>query len=68
MKELEEKIYQAIGEASMCWKETPGVFDDVKAKKIGEDIWVSVLSEIQNAYQEGWTDGTNHIINGDIKQ
>ena len=34
-----EKIFQALGEASMCWSETPkGEFDSNKAKKIGEQL------------------------------
>ena len=39
MNDFQKKIYEAIGEASMCWKETPkGVFDDVKAKAIGDEL------------------------------
>ena len=39
MNDFQKKIYEAIGEASMCWKETPkGVFDDVKAKAIGDKL------------------------------
>lgn len=35
----EELIMTAIGEASMCWSETPkGVFDSTKAKQIGEKL------------------------------
>lgn len=34
-----EVIYQGLGEASMCWSETPkGIFDSLKAKEIGERI------------------------------
>lgn len=36
---LKEKIFQSIGEASMCWSETPrGIFNSTKAKEIGEDL------------------------------
>lgn len=39
MNDFQKKIYEAIGEASMCWKETlKGVFDDVKAKAIGDEL------------------------------
>lgn len=32
-------IYEALGEASMCWNETPkGVFDSTKAKEIGDRL------------------------------
>ena len=35
----EELIMQAIGEASMCWSETPkGIFDSKKAKQVGEKL------------------------------
>ena len=33
------KVFSAIGEASMCWTETPkGVFDSTRAKRIGDDL------------------------------
>lgn len=39
MTGLEEKIYTAIGQASMCWSETPkGVFDEKAANKIAKDL------------------------------
>ena len=39
MNKLEEKIYQAIGEASMCWSETPkGIYDSERATKIADEI------------------------------
>lgn len=39
MKSIDEAIYQAIGEASMCWSETPkGIFDSTKAKQIADDL------------------------------
>ncbi len=36
----DEKVMQAIGEASMCWSniEGAGVFDSEKAKQIAEDL------------------------------
>ena len=36
----EEKVMQAIGEASMCWSniEGAGVFDSTKAKQVGDDL------------------------------
>jgi len=37
--ELEEAVFQALGEASMCWSETPsGVFEDVRAMEIGNQL------------------------------
>ncbi len=36
-------IMTAIGEASMCWSETPkGVFDSDKAQQIGEKLLVDI--------------------------
>lgn len=38
-----ELIETAIGEASMCWSETPkGVFDEEKAKEICERLLVNI--------------------------
>jgi len=38
-EELRQKLGEAIGEASMCWSETPkGVFDSSKAEKIVDKI------------------------------
>ncbi len=36
----DEKVMQAIGEASMCWSniEGAGVFDSEKAKQIGDEL------------------------------
>lgn len=35
-----EIIYQAIGEASMCWEDRPtGIFDSDRAKEIGDRLW-----------------------------
>ncbi len=39
LNDWEKLIMIAIGEASMCWSETPkGVFDSSKAKQIGEKL------------------------------
>lgn len=36
----EQVIYQAIGEASMCWEDRPtGIFDSDRAKEIGDRLW-----------------------------
>ena len=35
----EKLIMRALGEASMCWSETPkGVFDNIKAAQIGKKL------------------------------
>ncbi len=40
MKELKEKVFVAIGEASMCWKPIPTneVFDSMNAERIGNEF------------------------------
>ena len=57
MKEIREKIFMAIGEASMCWKPIPkGVFDSTKAGKVGDrltaEIEKIVLGWIPNDIEE----------------
>jgi hypothetical protein len=43
-KKLRELIFTALGEASMCWDETPkGVFDASHAKEIGEKLYTEIL-------------------------
>jgi hypothetical protein len=43
MSDLEDIVFQGLGEASMCWSETPkGVFDSVNAKRIGEEIMQAI--------------------------
>lgn len=44
---LKELIFQALGEASMCWSEPPsGVFDSTRAKAIGD----RVIESLSNAF------------------
>jgi uncharacterized protein YceH (UPF0502 family) len=36
---LRTNVFEAIGEASMCWTETPhGIFDSQRAEKIAHDL------------------------------
>lgn len=36
---IREQVFMAVGEASMCWSETPnGVFDSTRASQIAERI------------------------------
>lgn len=49
-KTLKNKVFEAMGAASMCWSETPnGVFDDANACKIGESIMEEIESDLPNA-------------------
>jgi len=44
---IREKVFQAIGEASMCWSETPkGIFESSRAEKIGEELLSDIKQEI----------------------
>jgi hypothetical protein len=57
MDKLRETILQALGEASMCWSETPkGIFDDTRAIQIGEELLKVVqghkATTLNNAYAE----------------
>ena len=44
MENLKEKVFQALGEASMCWLPNTGnlEFDSSKAVKIGEKLWIEI--------------------------
>lgn len=47
-KTLENKVFEALGEATMCWSETPkGVFDSTKAKEIGSRL----MKDIQESHR-----------------
>lgn len=38
-EKLKTLIFEALGEASMCWSETPkGIFESDKCKIIGEEL------------------------------
>ena len=40
---LQGKIYQALGQASMCWSEPPkGIFDSNLASQIGKDLCIFI--------------------------
>ena len=44
---LEEVVFQGLGEASMCWSETPkGVFDGEHAVRIGNEIMQAIREEL----------------------
>jgi len=45
-KTLENKVFEALGEATMCWSETPkGVFESSKAEEIGNRL----MKEIEDS-------------------
>lgn len=44
MEDLKEKVFQALGEATMCWNPRPSlqVFDSTRAVEIGERLWKEI--------------------------
>lgn len=39
MKDLKTKVYESIGQASMCWEEVPkGLFDEKQANKVATSL------------------------------
>ena len=55
MSKIREKVFQAIGEASMCWSPLPEteIFDSEKAKQIAENLLEEIESEF-SARKEAW--------------
>ena len=46
-EELRRLVFEALGEASMCWSERPkGVFDSVHAKRIGDEL-IAAIKRLQ---------------------
>jgi hypothetical protein len=53
IKEIEEIIGQAIGEASMLWSETPkGVFESMKAVELIKQTTAKILTVTSNQFVE----------------
>jgi len=53
-KEQKSLIFQALGEASMCWSETPkGVFDSNNAERIGNEL-IKALASHPIPSEEEW--------------
>lgn len=49
-KKLENKVFEALGEVSMCWSETPkGVFDSSNAERIGSELMKEIKDDLPNA-------------------
>jgi hypothetical protein len=48
--ELVSMIFQALGQASMCWSETPkGIFDSTKAQEIGENLVNDITNHLKKS-------------------
>jgi hypothetical protein len=47
MSILKEKVFQALGEASLCWDEKPyGIFDSTNANRIGNELLLAIKDEL----------------------
>jgi len=56
---LEEQVYQALGEASMCWSLTPpGVFDSEKAQGIATRLLAAFEADKAQAVATAQTQPT----------
>lgn len=56
---LDEKVFEALGKASMCWSETPkGVFESEKASQIGDEL----IEEINKSKNESYKQGKESIV------
>ena len=52
-KEIESRIGEIIGEASMCWSETPtGVFESTHANKLVAELTTLVEEARREAWEE----------------
>jgi len=62
MDKLKEIVFQGLGEASMCWSETPkGVFDSDHAKRIGNEIMQAIEEDKMTMEDEGRVPGPDAL-------
>ena len=61
---LKTKVFEALGEASMCWDEIPtGVFDSTNAERIGNEL-MGFIAE----YEKQVSDKVKKIISEKIEK
>lgn len=61
-KEIQEKVFQSLGQASMCWTETPkGIFKSEEAKQIGDKLVSFLETKLRQAYQAGLEEAVTTI-------
>jgi hypothetical protein len=57
-KDLEMQVFSAVGEASMCWSETPsGLFDDSRAAAIARELITAIEGAVADAWDKGQSSG-----------
>jgi hypothetical protein len=67
MDAISEAVFQALGEASMCWSERPtGVFDDVQASAIGKKLLEVIRANMIEVTRRGKTKPKADLANDDI--
>lgn len=63
---IQEKIFEALGAASVCWSETPtGVFDSNKASEFGNELYSFIMQNtgfFQALAEKGNVDLTIRIM------
>lgn len=61
MKTFKNKLFEALGAASMCWSKIPkGVFDDNKAVEIGDNLF--------NDYEKDLVSFGNYLLSDQRKK
>ena len=66
MSILKEKVFQALGEASLCWDERPyGIFDSTNANRIGNELLLAIKDELMRVMPDR-LDGLNSMNKGEF--
>jgi hypothetical protein len=51
--EISRRVFEALGEASMCWSETPtGIFDSTHAKTVGDNLVAFIESHVDRLNED----------------
>jgi len=66
MSILKEKVFQALGEASLCWDERPyGIFDSTNANRIGNELLLAIKDELMRVMPKERISYENPVNNDD---
>ena len=64
LSKLQTKVFEALGEASMSWSETPtGVFDSTNAERIGDELMGFCKEAIKEACKKQRENCLFNLIN-----
>lgn len=65
LDDMKRIVFEAIGEASMCWSEAPtGIFESTRAKAIGENVMKAISTYIHQAEERARNDGYEAGLKG----